>query len=204
MADSITIARPYAKAIFEHALAEGCLPAWSLYLQAFKNFLLDQRLVDFIQNPASTTEQRAELFLSLFGDLSSRAAQPFGANISKEPRRSNPSSEGEAPYLSNFVRMLAEAGRLILLPEISDLFQAMRAEHEKTLEVTVSSYAELSKNQQEALGQALSKRLQREVRLNIVIDKDKAIGGATITAGDLVIDGSVRGQLAKLRSTLTA
>jgi F-type H+-transporting ATPase subunit delta len=93
--------------------------------------------------------------------------------------------------------------RLILLADVYIQYQALRAEQEKTLEVKVSSYDSLTAEQQQKLSQSLSQRLQREITLNVTIDKS-LLGGAIIQAGDLVIDGSVRGKLNKLRTSLAA
>lgn len=89
------------------------------------------------------------------------------------------------------------------LPALSLLFEDMRAEHEKTLSVDVISFSPLSKHQEAELIQRLKRRLKRDITLNISIDHH-LLGGAIIQAGDLVIDGSVRGELNKLKATLVA
>ena len=91
----------------------------------------------------------------------------------------------------------------MLLPDIYALYEAHRAEQEKTLHVDVSSYSDLSSAQQQRLIESLSQRLQRKVSLKISIDPS-LLGGAIIRAGDLVIDGSVRGKLNKLSTELAA
>lgn len=181
MADSITIARPYAKAIFEHALAAKKLPEWSKYLYQLASVVLDEQGARFIANPATDALQHSQLIMASIKTLKS----------------------DDAINLSHFVETLAENKRLMVLPEIMGLYDAMRAEQEKTQLVDVYSYSPLSAAQQTLLVSSLSKRLQRQVTLNIIIDKE-LIGGAVINAGDLVIDGSVRGALDKLRTGLAA
>ncbi len=178
MSDSTTIARPYAKAIFEHALAEKQLAQWSDFLFVLAQTVLDSKASQFIANPASTIDQQIELLETVCSTKNNKS-------------------------LNNLINLLAVNKRLMLLPEIKALYEVHRAEQEKTLGVDVISYSEVSAAQQQQLIEALSKRLQRNVSLNISIDPS-LLGGAVIRAGDLVIDGSVRGKLNKLSTDLAA
>lgn len=178
MSDTITIARPYAKAIFEYALSEKKLANWSVYLMNLAQTVMLPEVIQFIANPESTTEQHREL---------------LQAATSTKP----------SDTLNNLIALLAINKRLMILPDISALYEALRAEQEKTMVVDVTSYSDLSKEQQQCLIDSLSKRLQRKVLLQISIDSS-LLGGAIIQAGDLVIDGSVRGKLNKLCADLAA
>ncbi|MGC1181846.1 F0F1 ATP synthase subunit delta [Legionella sp.] len=180
MSDSTTIARPYAKAIFEYALAEKELAEWSAHLITLARVVLNFEAAQFIENPVSTVEQHIELLQEVIN---------AGSNNNKS--------------INNLIALLATNKRLMLLPEISALYEVHRAEQEKILDVEVSSYSDLSAKQQERLIQSLSQRLQRKVSLKINIDPS-LLGGAIIRAGDLVIDGSVRGKLNKLSTGLAA
>jgi F-type H+-transporting ATPase subunit delta len=174
-----TIARPYAKAIFEHALSEKNLAKWSEYLLILAQAVLTPLASQFIANPASTDEQHIELLHAVI------------STINKDPA------------LTNLINLLAINKRLMLLPEIKTLYEIHRAEQEKTLDVDVISFSAVSPAQQEQMIESLSQRLQRKVSLNINIDPS-LLGGAVIRAGDLVIDGSVRGKLNKLSTGLAA
>lgn len=178
MSDSTTLARPYAKAIFEHALAQNKLAEWSeqLYLLAYA--LLDKHCLLFINNPATNPEQHIELLQS----LSSRI-------------------KTENKSLHHLIALLAKNKRLILLPEIKALYDVHRAEQEKTMNVDVWSVSPLSADQEQKITDSLTKRIKRKVTLKTNIDPS-LLGGAIIRAGDLVIDGSVRGMLKKLSATL--
>ncbi|MCW8399100.1 F0F1 ATP synthase subunit delta [Legionella sp. PATHC038] len=180
MSDSTTIARPYAKAIFEYALGEKKLAEWSAHLRNLAQAVLTTEAEYFIANPATTVEQHMELLHTA---------------ISAKPNENKP--------LSNLITLLATNKRLMLLPDIYALYEAHRAEQEKTLNVDVSSFSDLSSAQQQRLIESLSQRLQRKVSLKINIDPS-LLGGAIIRAGDLVIDGSVRGKLNKLNTELAA
>jgi len=182
MSDITTIARPYAKAIFEIALASKQLAAWSNILTILSQAISLPETVQFITNPLATEQEHLELLLSLL--------EPLKVPVDTKLQR-------------KFITVLAENKRLLLIPGICTQYDLLRAEQEKTLIVSVSTYSELSKTQEQRLIERLTERLQRQVSLEISIDKS-LLGGALIKAGDLVIDGSVLGQLLKLASSLAA
>jgi F-type H+-transporting ATPase subunit delta len=179
MSDSTTIARPYAKAIFEYALGEKKLTEWSVYLTTLTHAILHPDGEQFIENPSTTVAQHIELLQDLIKV--------------KAPKKDE--------AINNLISLLATNKRLMLLPEICVLYELLRAEQEKTLDVDLSSFSEVSQAQQERLVESLSKRLQRQVSLKINIDPS-LLGGAVIRAGDLVIDGSIRDKLKRLSTEL--
>ena len=182
MADMTTIARPYAKAIFEHAQSKEQLAEWSATLHVLAEAIIDPTAESFISEPSTSDEQRVMLLLSI-------------SPLSKHPE--------ESKALKNFLSVLAHYKRLQILLDVYIQYEALRADFEKTLTVEVRSFAPLTNDQQQKLMTMLSKRLQREISLDIKID-ESLIGGAVIMAGDLVIDGSVRGKLNKLQTSLAA
>jgi F-type H+-transporting ATPase subunit delta len=103
--------------------------------------------------------------------------------------------------MQNFVRVLAENHRLVLLPEIAAHYEAARAQVENTVDVEVVSAVALDAAQAEKLKQALNTRLRRQVRMQNTVDAS-LLGGAVIRAGDLVIDGSLKGRLDRLGTEL--
>ncbi|MBA2648440.1 MAG: F0F1 ATP synthase subunit delta [Legionella sp.] len=181
MSDVTTVARPYAKAAFEQALAENNLAEWSQTLSILAQVVLAPEAYQFITNPASTVDQHIELLQSI-------------ANVYAE--ESNQS-------LNNLVALLARNKRLMLLPEIKVLFESFKAEQEKTVSIDVVSFTALSEDQEQKLVDSMSKRLQRKVSLKVSIDPS-LLGGAILRAGDLVIDGSILGKLNKLSADLMA
>jgi F-type H+-transporting ATPase subunit delta len=104
---------------------------------------------------------------------------------------------GDDPGLRNFVHLLADNGRLALLPEIGTQFAALRADVENTVDVTVTSAMPLTAEQADKLVAALHKRLGRTVRLHATVDP-ALVGGAVVRAGDFVVDGSLRGRIERL------
>lgn len=182
MSDITTIARPYAKALFEHALAMKQLAEWSVVVRDLAEMVLHPETQEFITNPATTPELQTQLLMSI-------------AMTSK--------NVVDIKAVEALIGLLAVNKRLLALPEICAQFEALRAEQEKNLMATVISFSPMTQHQQEQLVDSLSRRLNRHVSLEITIDQS-LLGGAIIRAGDLVIDGSVRGKLDKLGTHLVA
>ncbi|HVN44337.1 MAG TPA: F0F1 ATP synthase subunit delta [Steroidobacteraceae bacterium] len=178
MADRLTIARPYARAAFEEARANGQLPSWSEGLQVATEIVRDPRVAELLGDPRVTSEQLAQLFIDIAG-----------------PKLG---TEG-----ANFVRTLAANHRLHFLPEISELFDHLKDEALGVADVTITSAAPLDGRQQQTLSGALERRLKRKVRLHCETDP-RLIGGAILRSGDLVIDGSLRTRLNRIAYELTA
>jgi len=178
MAQLTTVARPYAKAAFETAVNAGALKGWSAMLGLLGSLLQDKKVAGYLADPARNSGERAQTLIDLCG--------------------SELDEQGK-----NFVLVLAANKRLPLLPEIAVIFEALKAEHEKTVDVEVISAFSMDEAATSKLAAALKQRLQREVKLNTSIDKS-LIGGVVVRAGDLVIDGSVRGKLNKLIESMNA
>jgi len=177
MAEATTLARPYAQAVFELAKGNGKLSQWSDALSALSAIAADEQVSGLITNPNVEAAQMADLFISIAKDKLDQ--------------------EGK-----NFVKVLAENGRLNVITEISESYDALKAEAEKTVKAEVISAFKVSADQQKKLEDALKKRLGCEVEVSSTVDKS-IIGGAIIRAGDLIIDGSVTGQLDRLASELS-
>jgi F-type H+-transporting ATPase subunit delta len=175
-ADAITIARPYAEAIFARAEESGSLDAWSEMLAFLKLVVADPAVAPVIGNPLVDRQALTDLLLEIGGE------------------RLN--EEG-----GNLVRLLVQNGRLVLVPEIDSLFEALKAEKQRTLSVHVTSAFALKSEQEKSIAAALKAKLGRDVTISSEKNPD-LIGGVHIRAGDLVIDGSVRGRLQQLANEL--
>jgi F-type H+-transporting ATPase subunit delta len=178
MAQLTTLARPYARAAFETAVATNRLAAWSEMLGLLGALMQEERVASFLMVPANSAAQQADALIDLSGDALDDSVR-------------------------NFVRVLATNKRLVLLGEIVRLFEEMKADHERVVDVDVVSAFSMDESAQQKLATALKQRLQRDVKLNTTVDKS-LIGGLVVRAGDLVIDGSVRGKLNKLIETMNA
>ena len=178
MADKTTIARPYAKAAFAEARGEKRLGPWSDAIRAGATVVTDPRVEPLLGNPRVTSAELAQLVIDIAGP-----------------------QVGE--HGANFVRTLAENHRLAYLPEISALFDELKDEAEKVIDVTVTSAAPLDEGQRKTLTTALERKLNRGVRMQCHTDP-ALLGGAVLQAGDLVIDGSLRTQLNRITYELMA
>jgi len=176
MANINTLARPYAKAAFEFASAAKQSDAWSNMLAVSAAFVETPEVVEQLRNPALTSARKAEVLAQLCAE---QIDEPF----------------------RNFVSALGDNDRLELLPTVRDFFETYKAEAERSIEVEVETAFELSAEQLQTLAAALSKRLDRTVQPTPVVNA-ALIGGLIIRAGDLVIDGSVRGKLNQLAEAL--
>jgi F-type H+-transporting ATPase subunit delta len=174
--DLITIARPYAEAVFARALETGKLDEWGETLEFLAVVAGDEAVADIIANPAVDHERKTGLLLDI-GE----------GHLSDEAR--------------NLVHLLVENDRLTVLPEIASLFQQLKSEHDGAIEVEVVSAYALEPELEKELADALKQKLGRDV--HIISGKDPSlIGGVRIRAGDMVIDGSVAGALSQLANEL--
>jgi len=178
MAELSTLARPYAKAAFEFAADAGDLQGWSKSLSTAGAVAEQQAVVKFLSSPNATAAQQAAAVNDICGDALSVTGQ-------------------------NFIAILSENRRLQLLPHISHQFEIMKANREKAVDVEVVSAYELDAVQQKTLSDALGAKLERNINMQVSFDKS-LLGGAVIRAGDTVIDGSIRGRLAKLAESLNS
>ncbi len=179
----LTLARPYAKAVFELARETKTLAPWSESLAALSVAVSDARLEALIGSPALSRDQLAELLLGVLDT----------AGLSKAP---------QWQQLRSLVRLLAENRRLPVAPTIAGMYEAMRAEAESRIEVEITTAVKVASTQADYLSAAISKRLARTVEIQWNMDEN-LLGGAMIRAGDLVIDGSLKGELQRLSQTLS-
>lgn len=176
MINTQTLARPYAKAAFEFASAASRIDAWSGMLSLAAVAVDVPQVTELLKNPRLTSENKVQTLVQL-----------FGSDIDEAFR--------------NFVSTLGDNDRLDVLPTIRELFEELKAEAEKTLDVEVQTAFELTPAQLQTLAAALSKRLDRTVNPQQVVNP-ALIGGVVIRAGDVVVDGSVRGKLSQLAESL--
>jgi F-type H+-transporting ATPase subunit delta len=178
MADRLTVARPYAKAAFRQASADGRLGPWSEALAASAQVVADPRVRQLIGSPRVSVTQ-----------LTALVTDAAGGALDDGGRR--------------FLAMLAENKRLPFLPEISRLFDQLKDEAEGVVDVQITSAAAMGTEEQQKLQAALEQRFGRKVRVHAQVDPD-LIAGAVVRAGDLTIDGSYQSRLERLAYELTA
>ena len=177
MIEPTTLARPYARAAFEHARAAGDLAAWQTALSELAAITAEPKVAAAMRDPNQTAAQRAVTLSGLAGE-----AMPSA--------------------VANLLAIMADNGRLALLPEVAMLFDQLKQAVESAVAVHVTSAYPLSDAETQLLADTMQEKLARSITLTSETDPS-LIGGALIRADDLVIDGSVRGRLNKLAGTLT-
>ncbi|MCP4281087.1 MAG: F0F1 ATP synthase subunit delta [Alteromonas sp.] len=175
MSELTTVARPYAKAAFDFAVEAKAIDSWLSQLTFAAEVAKDETIKGYLSGGTSV-EQAQALFLNVCGEQVDSLGQ-------------------------NFLKVMAENERLLVLPQVLEQFTALKAEYEQEITVDVTSAVKLKVAQTKTLSAALEKRLARKVKLNCTVDK-KIVSGLIIQAGDMVIDGSVQGKLSRLATTL--
>lgn len=178
MAETTTLARPYAKAAFEVAKQDNALEQWSKMLTLTAAVTGQDSVSSVLRDPSLSAEQIAKNFIVVCGDELNEKGQ-------------------------NFIRLLAENKRLVLLPDVSALYEILKANQEKSVDVEITTAFEISSDIAQKLADSLKSRLEREINLATKVDQS-LLGGAVIRAGDTVIDSSVRGKLTKLAESMNS
>lgn len=176
MAENSTVARPYAKAAHDLAQEGGNADAWSTLLEIGATAVEDEGFQRLLASPTHTEAQLADLLIGICGEQADELGR-------------------------NFLRVLAENDRLRFLPDIRAEYERLRAEVENIVDVEISSAVPLTEEQRERYAASLREKLGKTVRLHCEID-ESLLGGAIIRAGDLVIDGSLRGRLDRLATAV--
>lgn len=176
MAELTTLARPYAKAVFAFALANNDLENWSTMLATLSDIIKQEKVQQALSSPALTSEKQVAIVAEIYGEQLSEKGQ-------------------------NFISLLAENKRLLLLPMIVEQFEILKAKQEQLSRVNIKSAYALNTDVEQKLANALEKKLNCRVEVESAVD-ETLIGGVVIRTGDLVIDNSVRGRLAKLTESV--
>ncbi|HOP21904.1 MAG TPA: F0F1 ATP synthase subunit delta [Gammaproteobacteria bacterium] len=173
MAELITLARPYAKAAFDYAKGEGLVESWLKQLSVSAGLASVDEVVDAFSSPNKDLAGLVDML----------------------------SGSGADEGYKNFIQLLADNNRLVLLPDVVSVFKTISENDAKTLSADVYTAEEISKEQVEAITASLSKRTGKTVKVTQHIDAS-LLSGARVVAGDLVIDGSLKAKLEKLKTEL--
>jgi F-type H+-transporting ATPase subunit delta len=178
MAELTTIARPYAEAAFRIAEESRSFAGWSDMLSLAGAVVADPRVAGALDNPKLTTADKEALLLSICGER----IDPMGRN---------------------FIRVLVEAKRVSLLPQIAALFEGLRNDAEGKAVARIETAFPLSAAQLADITASLEKHFGRKIEATVEVDA-ALIGGARITVGDTVIDGTVQAKLQAMATQLHA
>jgi len=177
MAETVTIARPYAEAAFRLAREQGALDRWSQMLHLLAIVVQDEHIARAIGDPNLTNWQLENLVLGVCGEQLDGAGR-------------------------NFVQVLVANDRLGVVPAIRGLFEDLKREQEGVLEAQITSAFALDDEQQSRLVHRLEAKYQRKVSAQVSVDP-QLIGGVKIVVGDKVLDATVRGKLDAMAVALT-
>lgn len=176
MAEPITVARPYAEAVFRLAREQGKLAAWSESLAALAEVAANGEIAGCVGNPNLTTTQKADLVAAASG--------------------------GALPVdVTNLLKVLAANDRLVLLPEIADFFEMLKSAEEGVKDAVIYSAFALDEGQRQKLLGELETHFKTKLSPEIKLDPE-LIGGVKVVVGDQVLDASVRGKLAAMATAL--
>jgi F-type H+-transporting ATPase subunit delta len=178
MAELTTIARPYAEAAFRIAQEKGAYASWSDTLSLASAVVADPRVAGALDNPKLTTADKEALLLSICGDRVDAIGR-------------------------NFIRVLVDAKRVTLLPQIAALFEALRNDAEGVAKARIETAFPLSAAQLAEITASLEKHFGKKIDATVEVDA-ALIGGARITVGDTVIDGTVQAKLQAMATQLRA
>lgn len=169
MAEAITVARPYADAVYKLAVASNSLSQWSKMLQFAAAIAEDKRVKLLIGNPVISAKQLGEIFLEI-------GRSKFNVEA------------------SNLMMLLTENKRVLVLPQISQLFEHLKAQHEGVLEAKIVSAFEIENKQLKKLVEDLEQKFKRKIEARVSVDPE-LIGGIKVEIGDEILDASIRGKL---------
>jgi F-type H+-transporting ATPase subunit delta len=176
MAELTTIARPYAEAAFRIAREENALPVWSQMLRFLSDVTADPQAAAALDNPKLTAAEKTALLLSIGGERLDATGR-------------------------SFVRVLVGADRIAVLPQIRELFEALKHDADGVADARIDSAFPLTDGQLAELMTALEKRFGKKIEATVNVDPTLG-GGARITVGDTVIDGTIEAQLAAMATQL--
>ena len=176
MAESVTIARPYAQAVFRLAREGKALTAWSDRLQRLAAIAQDPEMAKVVGNPKFSAGQVAELFVSLTGESGNKE-------------------------LASFIGILAENERLGVLTQIQEIFEQLKSADEGVKDAIVTSAYPLDDAQLKNLMSQLESHFGSKLQPRVEVDA-ALIGGIKVAVGDQVLDASVRGKLDAMATAL--
>lgn len=176
MSELSTLARPYAVAVFKQAVENNTAAKWSADLAFLSAVVSDAQMLEIVDSPVIAEQNLLQLMQEIC-------------------------TEHIAAQAMNLINLLIQNNRLGLIPEIAQLFEEYKAEHEGYVDVQVTSAYAFTKQEEKNFSETLGNKLKKTVQMSVQIDKS-LIGGVLVRAGDIVIDGSIKGQLQLLAKQL--
>lgn len=185
MANTITIARPYAKAAFSAAKSANQLALWSQALRQLSLAVQDAGMKSAMKDPSRTKNQLSDLLISFLHQANSKG-----------------STVNNLTDINNFIKLLSDKKRLAVLPDVATLFEEDLAKESQYLSVVVTSAFPMDDHQRAETKEKLSKQLNSDLVIEFAVDAN-LIGGLVVRSGNWVMDGSVKSKLTRLKAALS-
>jgi F-type H+-transporting ATPase subunit delta len=176
MAEAVTIARPYAVAVYRLAKEKSALARWSEMLAFASAVVADPQMGVLVEDPKVSSQEVERLFLAVCGDKLDAA----GVNL---------------------IKLLGEYGRLAMLPLVATMFEELKAQDEGVMEAEITTASQLDGAQVKNLVTRLEARFKSKIEAHVTVDPE-IIGGIKIVVGDTVIDATVHARLQEMAYTL--
>jgi len=170
----------YANALADIALAQGAAAPAAQQLGDFvAAYLASAELRNILASPAVTKEQKHGVVEKIAARL------------------------GASRIVRNFLFVVVDHQRTLLLPDIFNSFQDVLRERQGITDAEVFSAVELSDAQKKEMTRTLERVTGKKVEAKFSLDP-QLLGGALVRVGDTVYDGSLRNRLTALRERLAA
>lgn len=181
MIETITIARPYAKAAFNAAKDKDSMESWTLFFETLSAIAANSDMKALLVNPQMTDDRQLSFMDGLLSDALKK---------------------GYTEEMRNFITLLADNDRFSVISDICDQFMAYRDVYLGIKDVQITSALPMDDKQLATLTKALEKHFDCKIRAKVIVDTE-LIGGVRIAVGDQVIDASVREKLNNMAAVLT-
>ncbi|MGE3276020.1 MAG: ATP synthase F1 subunit delta [Vicinamibacterales bacterium] len=173
-----TSATRYARALLDVAIAESDPVQAGRDLEAFAGLLAGgSELARVLTSPGTPQQARVGITTAVVEKL------------------------GTVPPVAKLLALLADRGRMGLVPDLVDVYRQRLLEHQNVVRATVTTAAPLDQGQRDALGARLSAVTGKTVQMDVRVDP-ALIGGVVAQIGSTVYDGSLKTELAHLRQQL--
>ena len=176
MAETATIARPYAEALFKASAAD--LSSAAAWVDEFAAIAANPQLQQFADSPKVSAEQVFDVI----------------AGVAKTPL---------SDAAKNFLRTVIANGRLAVLPEIAAQFRALKNAQSGSSDAVVYSAFAIDGAALADVAATLEKRFGRKLNVSVQLQPE-LIGGIRVVVGDEVLDTSVKARLEQMKVALTA
>ncbi|WPE17976.1 F0F1 ATP synthase subunit delta [Candidatus Thioglobus autotrophicus] len=177
----VTIAKPYANAVFEIAQQDKSHNDWKVVLEAAASLVIDEQLQDYLESPNATKQDKSSTIQKLVASVVNRKL------ATKE---------------NEFLSLILDNGRTEALPSILSLFEDRSNAFDEAKAFHVISAYKLTAAEEKSIVADLSEKYNAGVSIETTID-DSLIGGLIIKLGDKVIDMSIKARTDELNLLLT-